>query len=333
MGVSQIKGSNGGFMKRYVAIGLVIGILIGCGISYVYFSVLEPILKLKYGQNVQVGIFYYAWYDQGLGERYWGESVEHTVVDKPVLDWYDSQSEVVIQKHFEWLRELRVDFILASWWGPSRYEDSSIQKIFQTLASWGNASAYPKIALLIEPFNETANGYNFNEIYSYINESYVSKYQQIYFNYQNKPLVCYFNQPCLTPNGQIPEDAQFLSIIVGHHYEDYCVDWAFEHITPHWRGPVPHNRTYSVCPRYDDSRLNRSPYYVIDPNYTQQIYDREWRNALSFAEENKIDWILINSWNEFNERSMIEPHRDATTSVDDFFLYNATKQYINELKT
>jgi len=333
MNHSEIKGSNGGFMKKYIAIGLVIGILIGFGISYVYFSVLEPLFTSRNGQNVQVGIFYYAWYDEGLGGSFWGESVDHTVVDKPVEGWYGSQNKTVIHDHFEWLRELRVDFLVVSWWGPDSDTDSSMKTIFQTLASWGNASAYPKIALLVEPFNETENGYNFTKIYSHINANYVSKYPQIYFNYPNKPLVCYFNHPYLTPNGQIPENDQFLSITVGHHYEDYCVDWAFDHITPHWRGPVPHNRTYSICPRYDDSRLNRTPYYVIDPNYTQQIYLREWRNALGFAKENKIELILINSWNEFNERSMIEPHKDATASVDDFFLYNATKQYINELKT
>lgn len=320
-------------MNKYVVIAFLIGILIGFGVSYCYF------LQSKSGHSVQVGIFYYVWYQDGLGNTFWNGSVCWTVVDKPVhgLGWYSSQNETIIKQHFEWFRDLHIDFAIVSWWGwaLNNYTDNSTKIIFETLDSLHNISGHVRLALMVEPFNEnkTYGYYDYQQIYDYIYSNFAGKYPYLYFNYQDKPLICFFNAPFLTKNGYVPKDSRFTTIIVGHHYEDYCVDWVFEHITPHWRGPVPHDRTYSVCPRYDDSRLNRTISYTIDPTYRQQVYDREWRNALGLAKENALDLILINSWNEFNERSMIEPHLDATAFTNDtYFLYNKTKQYITELK-
>jgi hypothetical protein len=46
----------------------------------------------------------------------------------------------------------------------------------------------------------------------------------------------------------------------------------------------------------------------------------------------EINIVLITSWNEYHERTEIEPHYDATANVDPYYIYKLTKQFIAEYK-
>ena len=93
---------------------------------------------------------------------------------------------------------------------------------------------------------------------------------------------------------------------------------------------VPHASEISVTPRYDDSRLNRTKSSIVDPNLTQGTYNQEWQKAVQLWKDGKIDTIMITSWNEYPERTAIEPHYDNTSvNQDPYFLYNQTRAYIN----
>jgi hypothetical protein len=60
--------------------------------------------------------------------------------------------------------------------------------------------------------------------------------------------------------------------------------------------------------------------------------DSEWKNAIQNWTEGKIDTILISTWNEYPERTAIEPHYDNTSyNPDPYLLYNTTKDYINQI--
>ena len=64
----------------------------------------------------------------------------------------------------------------------------------------------------------------------------------------------------------------------------------------------------------------------------EYLYDQQWQKALDCNIQNAIDLITITSWNEFPERTAIEPHHDATASNQDpYFLYNKTMNYISQL--
>ena len=90
----------------------------------------------------------------------------------------------------------------------------------------------------------------------------------------------------------------------------------------------------SVTPRYDESNLPDRPGNVtVDINLNQGTYDNEWTNAIELWKQGKIDIILISSWNEYPERTAIEPHYDATSSnTDPYFLYNKTHSYISQIR-
>jgi len=73
---------------------------------------------------------------------------------------------------------------------------------------------------------------------------------------------------------------------------------------------------------------------VVDPNLTEGVYDQEWTNATLLWNEGKSDTIMISSWNEYVERTEIEPHYDATAiNQSTNFLYDKTKYYINQISS
>jgi hypothetical protein len=95
---------------------------------------------------------------------------------------------------------------------------------------------------------------------------------------------------------------------------------------------IPYTNQTSATPRFDDSHF-RTPSCVVDPNLTEGVYDQEWKNAIQLAKDRKIDTVTITSWNEYVERTEIEPHHDATAyNHDPYFLYNKTKDYINQIR-
>jgi len=61
--------------------------------------------------SIYVGIYYYVWYDSGLGNRHWNSSQVTIVIDKPLYGFYNSQDTYIIRKHLEWFKELQIDFL------------------------------------------------------------------------------------------------------------------------------------------------------------------------------------------------------------------------------
>jgi hypothetical protein len=128
-------------------------------------------------------------------------------------------------------------------------------------------------------------------------------------------------------------DDRFTVKIVGN---DETVQWQYDGVTekdnPPGGTPFPRDRQISVSPRFDD-------FYVRENNETvdrnlEYLYLQQWQRALDYAKKGTIDFVTITSWNEYPERTAIEPHYDATANnKDPYLLYNETKQHITELRT
>jgi hypothetical protein len=285
----------------------------------------------------RVGIFYYPWFDEGLGSTHWNESsnVATTVVDEPLLGWYDSANATVINQHFAWFEELRVDFAVCSWWGPDSHEDNNTKIIFSTIDSSGNYST--KLAIMIEPFNDTkffsgTGEYNYDYMYNYVWDNFANKYPHLYEKRESKPVLFVYNGDNLTDQGKDwKSDARFNYLAVG--MAPYA-DIVFHHLTSVYNGSVPHGPYYSIAPRYDDTRLNRSwSNYTIDPDYSENAYIEQWEKVLAWARNGKLEYVMLCTWNDYSERTQIEPHydKDAFTS-DPYYLFNITKDYVSKLK-
>jgi len=274
-------------------------------------------------QAPQVGVYYYAWYNpSGQGHYNWT-----TIIDRPVLGPYTSNDSTVIAQHLYWMQNLSVDFAIISWWGPNNWVDNTTKTIFETAQ---NNITSVKLCLMIEAFNNT-NPIDYNATYDYIYTNYVNAYPSFYFRYEDKPLLLFYNEANFT-NFDFLRDSRFTIKISGH--SDY-VDWVYHDAVPEMRQfyyPLPRDRCYPICPRYDDF-FERPNNHTVDRTYREGWYQAQWQQALEFAANNSISIVTITSWNEFPERSMIEPHydRDAFNS-DPYYLYNLTRQYVYELK-
>jgi len=203
------------------------------------------------------------------------------------------------------------------------FMNNATMQIFQTARE--NVTNV-KVCLMVEPFNETG-GYDYGEIYDWVYDLY-EQYPTIYYKVDGKPLLCFFNAEVLTLGG-FP-DNRFTVKIVGN---DPTAEWIYESATQKYAPAEPLIRSRQVCvePRFDDTFV-RFPNETVDSKL-EYLYSERWEYTLNLTKKNSIDFVTITSWNEYPERTAIEPHYDATaTNNDPFFLYNMTKTYIEELK-
>lgn len=262
----------------------------------------------------KVGVYYYVWYGP---DRHWNDSQAHTVVDEPILGFYSSQNVSVIKQHLEWFKELDINFLIISWWGPNSYEDNSTKIVFSIVKENG----YPiEIAIMVEAFNHSGL-YDFKEIYGYINETYVIPYESIYMKLDSLPLVCFFNDNFNMTSTEEKRNAirsvtGYSARIVGQ--TDPYVDWWAWPMSGQSEAPEPRvsrDGYVGLLPRYDDSRLGYDTGTTIyDANLTEGLYDKQWNVTLRLMNENEVNYVAIYSWNEYPERSQIEPHINSTGS-------------------
>jgi len=279
--------------------------------------------------KAKVGLFYYVWYEGGLGNGHWNSSLGWTVVDTPLLGFYNSSDPSLIRQHLKWFEELGVDFLIISWWGSStlqgyEFADTTTRLVFDLI----NETNSPiKITLMVEDFNQSGT-YDFTAIYDYIYDNYATRYENEFFDLNGKPLVCWWNSDMTSTSEsrqRIGNDSRFAARIIGHH--DY-VDWYA------WRPCSVDDEDYPLTlpklskdgftciePRYDDSHIGRSS--TFDDDYSEGVYDRQWTWALK--QGSNLSIIAIYSWNEYHERSQIEPHITNGTLV--LLPFTKTYQY------
>ena len=264
-----------------------------------------------------------------MGNGHWNSSLGWTVVDTPLLGFYNSSDPSLIRQHLKWFDELGVDFLIVSWWGSStlqgyEFADTTTRLVFDLI----NETNSPiKITLMVEDFNQSGT-YDFTAIYDYIYDNYATRYGNEFFDLNGKPLVCWWNSDMTNTSEsrqRIGNDSRFAARIIGHH--DY-VDWYA------WRPCSVDDEDYPLTlpklskdgftciePRYDDSHIGRSG--TFDDDYSEGVYDRQWTWALK--QGSNLSIIAIYSWNEYHERSQIEPHITNGTLV--LLPFTKTYQY------
>lgn len=267
-----------------------------------------------------VGAFYYVWYGE---TRHWNSSSDSVVVDEPntkyYQGYYSSMNGTLIRDQLELIKAAGIDFVIISWFGINTYEDNATRLVFETMKE---QNIQLKAAVMVEPVQDyDVNVTKLTEVKNYIMQNYVQQYKEQYLYWDNKPLLAFFVP--LNP----PRDKDFSFRIVGG--QPYA-DW------PYWNVPpsISSEGVVSVIPRYDDSRLSRElKMPVRDSGYTEGLYDQQWTFILENMD--KLKAVLITTWNEYHERTAIEPHVDATAKIANYgpdYLYQKTQTYIRQLK-
>jgi hypothetical protein len=329
-------------------IGLVLIALLTSSLVCASFSI-EPCLSQQ--NNVKFGLFYYSWYNgvsrnsnnETVWQGHWNgtpsgqpDSTVWTVIDQPLLGFYNSSDPNIIKQHLNWFKLLGIDFLIVSWWGMPPYDygqEAHVDNAVKELYSIDNSTSSDiKIVLMVEGFNETADNYDFGYIRNYIKTNYTDVYPNLCLRIGTLPLLCWYNAANMTGTVDKPRpdriaqihdnSSSFADRILGHNsYVDWYA-WTPSTVNDSTI-PVLKNGFTVIEPRYDYSHINNS-YLAYDPTYSEDLYGSQWNQVKSWIHTQSVEYVAIYSWNEYHERSMIEPHN---TTDDNIIMKPFTETY------
>ena len=279
------------------------------------------------GASAFVGVYFYPWYSVSQ-DRHW-----INVIDKPIIGFYDSYNESVIRWQLKLIKDANIDFIIFSWWGPNDFTDNTIKTITRYLREYDL-----EFIILIEPYINYTDPGPYNKSFweytlNYLRDNYIELHRDIYFCLNGKPLILAFNPIGMTYNPS-NDYQEYMIRIVGNDIDNAGYqDWdLWPDYDKDLSGCLRIRRDgyVAIAPRFDDKHFRSNGLPRYDPYLDKEWYKKQWEYIL--ANRDKINFITIYSWNEYHERSMIEPHIDATANTSPYYLYNLTKQYIEKLK-
>jgi hypothetical protein len=302
-----------------------------------------------------VGVFWYQWYGYDFGNKewlslndstinprvanlsHWNSTSVSVVIDKPAIGYYASLSNKTLAWQISEMEKAGIDLGVISWWGTSpkdSFIDASIRNTFKFLK--GTNSTF-QVAIMVDAYETQLTSPDYASIYQYIYSTFVQPYSQWYFNYDGKPLLLWFN-PLHPPTTNI-----FTIHIIGNSNEadlsywcapsrylvaSYGVDGFPTNLAAYdGYSKITADGIVSIAPRYDDYAMylsnGRNGAFRFDPNLTLGMYRAEWNYVIT--NRNQVNLVLIDSWNEYHERTAIEPHFDATANVSQNYLLNLTR--------
>jgi hypothetical protein len=341
-------------MQRYFVFPVIIILVV---------SVVAIIALTSRPNTPQVGAFLYLWYgsagSSGLGTPGWNSSSYPgggAVVDTPVIGYYSSDANQTFAWQVSQMQKAGLSFAILSWWGPFTENESGVinKAAHDFFAYLKSTSSSFKASIMIDAYNGTRGLSNSSLMsdYDYIYENFVEPFGNWYFAWEGKPLLLTFN-----PVQPLYDDSRFTSKMVGNHACEpisTCpvhdlnqkLDWIF------WNAPSQYfegqGGTYNatndegtpvtsadgevtIVPRIDsyfDREYEGGSYLRFD-THLEGLYAEQWTYV--FAHCSQVKLVLIYSWNEYHERTAIEPHMDHTVDVSSTYLSNTTSHYVSEL--
>jgi len=239
-----------------------------------------------------------------------------------------------------------LSFAIVSWWGPyARGESGAINNatlhLFQYLRETNSSF---KIAIMADAYLQPSQQNNtaYQSIYDYVYDSFVGPYNQWYFTWDGKPLLLFFN-----PMYPTYSNSSYTIRTFGNRPNQ--VDWSF------WNAPsqyltseagsgvnasndignpmISTDGEVTIVSRID-SYYNyefgyQGGYLRFDPSLSQGLYQAQLNYVLSKTSSVKL--VIIYSWNEYHERTAIEPHYDYTFNGSPYYLLNLTSQFVSQL--
>jgi hypothetical protein len=261
--------------------------------------------------------FYYAWYD----ENTWTSG---TTADTP-LQLYRSSDMATIERHVSQAQAAGIDALVQSWYGPQEaynQTETNFRVLLDVAASKGfhaavafetNGPFFPDQASVVEALR-------------YLLSVHVQ--HPAYLRYRGRPVIFFWRQQRFrvetweTIRAEVDPDRtsiwiaegtdlSFQRVFDGHYL--YSVAWSSNvaHTLQDWGRRV---RRYAqdhgahrfwvatVMPGYDDTRSGRTAAFAVGRR-NGDYYRATWSAAIA----SRPDWVVITSFNEWVEGTMIEP--------------------------
>ncbi len=275
--------------------------------------------------------FYYSWYDQNT----WTSG---STTDQPAQP-YTSSDPAAIERHVGQAQAAGIDALVQSWYGPQE-TDNQTETNFRTLLGVAAVKGF-RAAVDFEttsPFF-TDQG-QVGDALRYLLTTHVK--HSAYLRHMGKPVIFFWRQQRFSveewaviraqvdPNYDslwIAEgvDIAYQAVFDGHHL--YSVAWSpdvtrtlsdWGYRVRRYEAQNETNRLWiaTVMPGYNDTRTNRADAFAVD-RQRGDYYRQTWSAAIA----SQPDWIIVTSFNEWVEGTMIEP----SVSYGDLYL-NLTRE-------
>jgi hypothetical protein len=264
---------------------------------------------------------FYGWYGYGgdgaggVGTSHWNDGPYGRVCDAPQIGYYASGSNTTLDWQFAAMRRVGITALLAEWDGRP-----------QTDAVLGNLFRYAtntefQIALMVDMPGDV----NYRQVYDHAWASFASAYPS-YFKWAGAPLLVWYNK--IAP----PRDDRFTARTIGVG-SAYDWEWLKSIYPPtSYDGPlgtlsagvvtyvayygnprISSDGAVTIMSHYNDYALY---YSGIKAGYMIFNDPRTWNSELAFVNANRatIRLVVVNSWNEYHERTAIEPSTPTHTA-------------------
>jgi uncharacterized protein YraI len=261
--------------------------------------------------------FYYAWYDQNT----WNSGQP---ADQPVQP-YISSDPATIERHVSQAQAAGIDALIQSWYG-SQEANNQTETNFRTLLDVAAASGFHAAV----DFETTSPFLPDQESVADALRYLLSVHTQhpAYLRYRGKPVIFFWRQgrfgvdewtairEQVDPHHNslwIAEgvDIAYQAVFDGHHLysiawspdvDQTLSDWGFRVRRYASQNGVDRLWVATVMPGYDDTHTGRADAFAVDRR-DGDYYRETWSAAMA----SQPDWIVITSFNEWVEGTMIEP--------------------------
>ncbi|MFW6282138.1 MAG: glycoside hydrolase family 99-like domain-containing protein [bacterium] len=313
----------------------------------------------------RVMTFYYPWYRT---ENYSGRWFHWEKVDKenkeignstnyPELGPYDSTNPEVVETHLKQAKEVGIDTLILSWWGPGSPSDNAVDLILDKALEYDisitlyyeenqKETSQDRIDKGVEDFKYILEEYTYHPAYLRVNGNpvlftYIRVMDQVSKNEWRDIFETVKNdkgEEFEIISGELTEESA--SLFDGFHRYNYAAQMEslidegnsadeiedikrneFEGWIKDLGDPYDIISALTVTPGYDDTKI-REPGIVV-PRKKGDIYKALWNAAI----DADPDWILITSFNEWHEGTEIEPSFEYGEKY-----LKITKEKINEFK-
>ena len=294
--------------------------------------------------SVKTWIFYYTWYGNPWIDGQWihWSQNDHCPEEDlssnyyPSLSAYSSADPIVLFQHMLWLQSANVGRIISSWWGIDSHDDRLTRHVLDAAHHYGI-----QVAFHLEPYaKRTATSIARDIVYicstygdhpAFLKVIRPTKWgnsslaRPVFFVFESLQIDDHSWSQLLDSIRSTPFDAIVLGQTTDLSRIDTChFDGLYNYDTlksnsslfrPISDGAKAKNSIFSasVSPGYVDTRAvanSRQERSRADGH----TYDSMWHDAL----DAHVEWISINSFNEWHEGSQIEP---ATSKAIEHFRY------------
>lgn len=287
-----------------------------------------PPSRTSADQPPSVFAFYYAWFD----EQTW---TPDRVPDMPA-ETYVSRDPSVISRQIDQAQGAGIDSFVVSWLGPGNPTDERFKMMLDIAGGKGFSAT----------IDFEANRYGSRDALvsalSYVRDQLMP--HGAFARVNGKPVLFFWRQQVrsvdewaairaqVDPNHDqiwIAEGVNiaYQAVFDGHHL--YSIAWSpdVNYTLNDWarrvrRAGADKLWVATVMPGYDDTRTSRTDKYARN-RQDGNFYRSAWNAALS----TNPDLLIINSWNEWVEGSMIEP----SVSYGNLYL-DITREYASQFK-